>query len=459
MSLPTRSAPMAGDDNLLGSFAFASLVVILGVVIAWVVVKRGGEELVATNLALDAMPAAVRDHQVSGAQTLLDQAELAFAAGRIVEPRYDNALYFYHAVLSEAPDDPAASAGVNRVAQWLSSEVMGALDAREWERALAAAQQLVVLRPEDEQARTRLERINRIRTLSTEARRLAELGESASAARRWQQLLALDPGNLDARDGLRRSLDEVVSAAGVAVSEDRLDAAGRMLAQVREVAPDAPGVRALAERLENARDRASGAALASKLAAARSALREGRLLVDDGSDAFSLFRGILERNPEAAGARSGLAEARRALLREGRTALSASEFTRVERVLARAAEVGVRAAEQEELARDLKYRRHLYDFERGMHGEPQPISAFTVVSRQSPTFPRDATARSDGGWVEVEFTVSRTGQVTDTEVRQASASLFVEPSLDAIRDWRFEPMLMDGRPVPARGVLRFTFRP
>ncbi|MDZ7824782.1 MAG: energy transducer TonB [Gammaproteobacteria bacterium] len=94
-----------------------------------------------------------------------------------------------------------------------------------------------------------------------------------------------------------------------------------------------------------------------------------------------------------------------------------------------------------------------------MHGEPQPISAFTVVSRQSPTFPRYAVARSDGGWVEVEFTVSRTGRVTDAEVRQASASLFVEPSLDAIRDWRFEPVLMDGRPVPARGVLRFTFRP
>ncbi|MDZ7824783.1 MAG: hypothetical protein U5R48_00520 [Gammaproteobacteria bacterium] len=242
MSLLTRSAPMDGDDNLLGSFAFASLVVILGVVIAWVVVKRGGEELVATDLALDAMPAAVRDGQVTGVQTLLDQAELAFAAGRIVEPRYDNALYFYQAVLSEAPDDAAASAGVDRVAQWLSSEVTGALDAREWERALAAARQLVVLRPDDEQARTRLERIDRIRTLSTEARRLAERGESASAARRWQQLLALDPGNLDARDGLRRALDQVVSAAGAAVSEDRLDAAGRMLAQVREIAPDAPGV-------------------------------------------------------------------------------------------------------------------------------------------------------------------------------------------------------------------------
>ena len=62
------------------------------------------------------------------------------------------------------------------------------------------------------------------------------------------------------------------------------------------------------------------------------------------------------------------------------------------------------------------------------------------------------------GWVEVEFTVTEEGDVRDAKARNSSASIFEGTAISAINRWRFSPVVEDGRPVPVRGVVKFTFR-
>lgn len=460
-ALQPPAAAAAAGGGLLGSFALASLLIVAGVLAAWVAVKRDASESAAVSLSLDDLPAAVRDGPRGGVRMLLEQADVAFAAGRIVEPEYDNALYFYLAVLSELPADTAAQTGVQRVVDWLSGEATVALDARDWPRALAAAEQIVALRPGDAEARQRLARMARIRDLGTAAQRLLASGSEAdllAAGQRFRDLLALDPDNLAALDGLRRARAELLRLGNDAVSDDRLAEAGRLLAAARSIEAGEPEATALAERIEAASERVSGAQRTAELEAARAALEAGSLLAADGSDAFSLFEAMLDANPDDAQAADGLVQARAALLRSGREALAALDYDRVDQILERAREVGASAAAREELAEELGWRRYLREFELGMHQEPRPISAFTVLRQRAATYPRTAATRDETGWVDVEFTIAADGSVREALARDASSQVFVGASLDAIRDWRFEPVLLDGRPVPARGVVRFSFR-
>ena len=86
------------------------------------------------------------------------------------------------------------------------------------------------------------------------------------------------------------------------------------------------------------------------------------------------------------------------------------------------------------------------------------ISELTTTHQVAPNYPRVAASRKLEGWVEVEFTVTTTGDVRDATVVQSSAPLFEDSALSAIGRWQFEPVVENGRPVPVRAALKFTFR-
>jgi protein TonB len=86
------------------------------------------------------------------------------------------------------------------------------------------------------------------------------------------------------------------------------------------------------------------------------------------------------------------------------------------------------------------------------------MSELTPKRQVVPNYPHSAHSRSLEGWVELEFTVSETGEVSNARVMQSSATIFEGAALSAISRWRFEPVLVDGRPVPVRGAVKFTFK-
>ena len=80
--------------------------------------------------------------------------------------------------------------------------------------------------------------------------------------------------------------------------------------------------------------------------------------------------------------------------------------------------------------------------------------------RVPPEYPRQAERSGLEGWVTVEFTVSRTGTVKSPKVVDSTENIFRRPALEAIRNWKYEPMLVGDEPVEqpdTRVTIDFSF--
>ena len=75
------------------------------------------------------------------------------------------------------------------------------------------------------------------------------------------------------------------------------------------------------------------------------------------------------------------------------------------------------------------------------------ISAPRLIHRVDPEYPPIAVSAQIEGMVILEATVDSTGAVKDTRVLR-SHGILDEAAIDAVRDWRYEPLLLNGKPTP-----------
>lgn len=91
-----------------------------------------------------------------------------------------------------------------------------------------------------------------------------------------------------------------------------------------------------------------------------------------------------------------------------------------------------------------------------------PLREFTRVSTTAPAYPADARSAGTEGWVRLEFTVTERGQVRDIVVVGAEPrGVFEGAASSALRRWRFRPPVTpNGQPVALRTsvVLRFELQ-
>jgi protein TonB len=60
--------------------------------------------------------------------------------------------------------------------------------------------------------------------------------------------------------------------------------------------------------------------------------------------------------------------------------------------------------------------------------------------------------------VDVEFTVAENGKVKDASVHANSIpGVFEDAALKAVSQWRYKPVLRDGKAVPVRSQIRVRF--
>lgn len=86
------------------------------------------------------------------------------------------------------------------------------------------------------------------------------------------------------------------------------------------------------------------------------------------------------------------------------------------------------------------------------------IGELEVVRQAAPEYPRAAARNGFDGWVDLEFTVTPTGDVSDIEVLGSSSRVFHREALVAMQNWQFKPVMNGGSPAPVRAQLRFTFQ-
>ena len=88
------------------------------------------------------------------------------------------------------------------------------------------------------------------------------------------------------------------------------------------------------------------------------------------------------------------------------------------------------------------------------------IDAATIARDKyvAPRYPSEAQRKGLDGWVELEFTVAKDGTVKDLTVFRAEpAETFDAAAIKAVSQWRYRPIVRDGRVVEQRARLRVRF--
>ena len=89
----------------------------------------------------------------------------------------------------------------------------------------------------------------------------------------------------------------------------------------------------------------------------------------------------------------------------------------------------------------------------GQVAEASPLS-----NMPAPRYPVDAARQGIGGEVMLLVTVDTDGSVRDVQVEKATPpGVFVAATLEAARQWRFAPLLQDGKPVQGQVRVPVTF--
>ena len=69
-----------------------------------------------------------------------------------------------------------------------------------------------------------------------------------------------------------------------------------------------------------------------------------------------------------------------------------------------------------------------------------------------------ASARGQQGTVILQVLIGRDGTVQDAKFMQGSL-VFARTAIDGVKQWKFKPYTMNGRPVSVQTQLSITFRP
>ncbi len=84
---------------------------------------------------------------------------------------------------------------------------------------------------------------------------------------------------------------------------------------------------------------------------------------------------------------------------------------------------------------------------------------YLPIVRVAPVYPARALSRGLEGHVDLSFTVTQTGTVTDPVVMFSTSSLFERAATRAVLKFKYKPRVVDGIPVDVPNVkTRITFR-
>ena len=89
-----------------------------------------------------------------------------------------------------------------------------------------------------------------------------------------------------------------------------------------------------------------------------------------------------------------------------------------------------------------------------LNSPPRPIK------QVAPRYPPELKRERVEGEVEIVFVVLEDGSIDDLRIKKMSNPAFAESLVEAVKQWKFEPGIKDGRPVKTRihFPMSFTLR-
>ena len=87
-----------------------------------------------------------------------------------------------------------------------------------------------------------------------------------------------------------------------------------------------------------------------------------------------------------------------------------------------------------------------------------PEYAERALVTEQPAIAYPPNAKTQQGTVVLQVLVGRDGTVQDAKFLQGSLA-FARPAIDGVKQWKFKPYVMNGRPVSVQTLLTIAFKP
>jgi len=442
--------------------------------------------LMQSSVRDDAGPAQTAVNDATAGSSLLLRAGAALAANRLTEPNGDNALELYRQALARNPADMNARDGLQEVHERLLARAENALLEERLNEAAAAIEtarksgvegariafltaQLAKSREQVRTAQPRTQTPTRVRDEpKADVDPAAPLLDLAAQSLSEGRLLAPD------RDNARFYVLEALRLApdSVAGQESRRLLAWRLLNDARSAVDrrdfalaasliEGAGGFALPADIESAQGLLAGArrqadvdARVQLLKNANDRLQQDWLIEPENDSAKYFLLNLRQLDPGNPGLAAAMQDLGSRLVAKARRALSLEQYDAARSWLDEAAAIGFASGDASSAQHDLDAAVAKQKFLANLI----PAGQLTLLKRVEPVYPNKAAMSRKEGWVELEFTVSETGQVQDVLVHAASIpGMFDDAAVKALSQWRFQPVLRDLRPVPVRAVLRVRF--
>lgn len=418
---------------------------------------------------------------------MLAEAEAALDAGRLAEPRGNNAIELFRQVLRRNPGNAAAGRGLVETGNALldrSEQALVVGDLITAATMLDAARfaepppgRMLALRKRLDEARASITARppagtihpldpasipqtgqQEARTLLGRALQRMAAGDLVAGPQSAEALLAAarqaNPGDPAIAAAQDRLSDLLVLRAREALSEGRYSDAARWTTEIEGLAR-APGtVARLRAEITGAQSAVTREEHQRLLTLANQRLAEDRL-IDPAGDSAHHYIDLLRA---ADGSFPGLADTIQALSRRlqdvARERMRNQQWREAERALRAAGALGV----------DLPAVRHTTEVLERVRGAYQapPLTAESELKKSrhvAAAYPSRAARQGIEGAVELELTIGADGTARDIRILSSSpAGTFDAAATEAVAQWRYAPLDVEGIAIPAITRVRLRFR-
>jgi TonB family protein len=411
---------------------------------------------------------------------LLDSAEQAMRERHYIDPAAGSALTLYHDVLVFDPNNDEARQGMKRLAEVLFSRVDSALDEHKFDLALQSLETARSIDPDDSRLAALDARIASMRSEFGPAQieaaiaaqafdRAEQLVDEAVHAKALSEAKAAPLREEVARLRKETELDGLVKLIDARLQQDRLveprsDNATYYLDQARRAGASAavlqPRAQELARRLHQ-REGAGVFAPAPKAEPSyvdliQTRLTQGKLLEPDNDNAFFYLGQLAATDPRNSSLASLQAQVQTQLIARATGEFDAGRLENAKSLMRSAATLGP-SPELAALNDRMTAPAHAGSGAQSIQAIDSAV--LIPVKALSPEYPPDALSAGTQGWVDLSFVVTPEGKVgTVTVIDSEPRRVFDRAAREALARTKYQPVIVNGRPVSVTSKIRITFR-
>ncbi len=264
----------------------------------------------------------------------------------------------------------------------------------------------------------------------------------------------LEPTSLEVLEMRLRLAEVLTVSARLLLDSDVLEGAEELMSAAFELGAEDESLAVLSEDLAVAYAMREQRELDAMHSEALARIANGRLVEPEEASAHMLIQEIRERAPSFLGLRELVESFGAEAVARARVAIAEQDWRTAASLVSVLEQIDFEVRTRETLAAELGVARQQAEF----LASASPVSVVRAVTIVEPAYPRGALASGESGWVDLEFIVDLAGRPRNVAVVDAEpVGEFEDSAVAAVRQYEFEPFVLDGQRYERRIRLRIRY--